>query len=345
MRGYLMAFAAMGTMALGLPLAGCSSGSEAAQGASAPDGPRLVLAMQDITGWQDVSAEITTVDQAQVLARIPGILTTLSVREGDMVTRGQAIGRIVDSQLGYQAGAYGAQAAAAQAQAAQAAAELQRVRFLHDNGVYARARLEQAQAMAGAAQAQVRAAQAQQAAVGAVAGQGAVIAPASGRVLRADIPAGAPVAPGMAIAVITAGSTIVRLEMPESLADKVHAGSRVAVTASALAPGRVIKVYPSVNAGKVVADVAMPGIDNSLIGRRVGARVETGTRKALLVPAAYITTRYGIDYVSVLAKDGSAAQVPVQTAPTDEAGKVEILSGANPGDTLIGQSGNGAARK
>ena len=46
-----------------------------------------------------------------------GILTTLTVREGDTVAKGQVIGRIVDSQLGFQAGAYGAQAAVAQAQA------------------------------------------------------------------------------------------------------------------------------------------------------------------------------------------------------------------------------------
>ncbi|HMU21815.1 MAG: hypothetical protein RL702_2967 [Pseudomonadota bacterium] len=343
MRGYLMAFAAVSTVVLGLPLAGCSSSDDTRQAAKAPEGPRLVLAAQDTTNWQDVSAEIATVDQAQVLARIPGILTTLSVKEGDMVSKGQVIGRIVDSQLGYQAGAYGAQAAAAQAQAGQAAAEFQRVKFLHDNGVYAKARLEQAQAAASAAQAQVRAAQAQQAAVGAVAGQGSVIAPATGRVLRADVPAGSPVAPGMAIAVITAGPTIVRLEMPESLAGKVQAGSRV--TATGLEPGRVIKVYPSVNAGKVMADVDMPGIDNNLIGRRVAARVETGLRKALLVPAAFVTTRYGIDYVTLLTKDGSATQVPVQTTPSREVGKLEILSGANPGDTLIGNSGTGAAGK
>lgn len=341
MRGYLMAFAALGAVALGLPLAGCSNGDETARSAKAPVGPRLVLTAQDTTSWQDVSAEISTVDQAQVLARIPGILTTLSVREGDMVSKGQAIGRIVDSQLGYQAGAFGAQAAAAQAQAGQAAAEFQRVKFLHDKGVYADARLEQAQAAVSAAQAQVRAARAQQAAVGALAGQGAVIAPANGRVLRADVPAGSPVAPGMAIAVMTAGPTIVRLEMPESLAGKVHTGSRV--TATGIAPGRVVKVYPSVNAGKVMADADMPGIDNSLIGRRVAAKVEIGTRKALVVPSAFVTTRYGIDYVTLLAKDGSATQVPIQTAPSSEAGKVEILSGANPGDTLIGNAGTGAA--
>lgn len=337
MRGNLMAFAAMGGIALALPLAGCGGASETTQVVRAPAGPRLVLAAQDTISWQDVSAEIATVDQAQVLARIPGILTTIAVKEGDIVSKGQAIGRIVDSQLGYQAGAYGAQAAAAQAQAAQAAAELQRVKFLYDNGVYAKARLEQAQAAASAVQAQVRAARQQQAAVSAVAGQGAIVAPASGRVLRADVPAGSPVAPGMVIAVITAGPTIVRLEMPESLAGKVHAGSRV--TATGMGEGRVIKVYPSVNAGKVSADVDLPGINNSLIGRRVAARVETGARKALLVPASYVTSRYGIDYVTLLSRDGSAAQVPVQTAPSSEAGKVEILSGATAGDTLVGAAG------
>lgn len=342
MRGYLLALTALSTAVLSLPIAGCSSGEETARTASAPTGPRLVLGASDTVNWQDVSAEIATVDQAQVLARIPGILTTLTVKEGDMVAKGQVIGRIVDSQLGYQAGAYGAQAAAAQAQAAQAQGELSRVRFLYQNGVYAKARLEQAEAAAAAANAQIRAAQAQQSAVGAVAGQGVVTAPASGRVLRADVPAGSPVAPGMAIAVITAGPTIVRLEMPESLADKVRTGSRV--TASRLSAaggsgsgvGTVIKLYPSVTAGQVTVDVDMPGIDNRLIGRRVAAKVETGARKALLVPTSYITNRYGIDYITILAKDGSAAQVPVQTAASAEPGKVELLSGASAGDTLVG---------
>ncbi len=333
----LNGIAAIGLL-LALPLAGCSSGEETAAVQKAPAGQRLVLAATDAAAWQDVAAEIATVDQAQVLARIPGILTSLSVREGDLVRKGQVIGRIVDSQLGYQSGAYGAQAAAAQAQAAQAAAELERVRFLHQNGVYAKARLEQAQAAASAAQAQVRAARAQQAAVGAVAGQGAVVAPTDGRVLRADVPAGSPVAPGMPIAVITAGPTIVRLTMPESLADKVHPGAQVMADGRA---GRVVKVYPAITAGQVIADVDMPGIDNSTIGRRVAAKVETGTRKALLVPASYVISRYGIDYVTVLAKDGSAAQVPVQTAPTAEAGKIELISGVGAGDTLIAPAKGG----
>ena len=337
MRSSWLAFGAAGLV---LTLSACGSTEETAPAAQAPAGPRLVLAAADTAGWQDVSAEIATVDQAQVLARIPGILTTLTVREGDMVTKGQAIGRIVDTQLGYQSSAYGAQAAAAQAQAAQAQAELARVKFLYQNGVYAKARLDQAQAAADAARAQIRAAQAHQAAVGAVAGQGAVIAPTSGRVLRADVPAGAPVAPGVVVAAITAGPTVLRLQIPESLADKVRPGSQVQASALAgTSAGRVVRVYPAISAGQFAADVEMPGLDNRLIGRRLAARVETGARKALLVPTTFVTSRYGIDYVTVLAKDGSAAQVPVQLAPSSVPGKLELLSGAAAGDTLIAQAG------
>jgi len=337
MRRNILGLSAIG-LVLAMPLASCSKSEDAPPAAKAPSGPRIVVSASDTADWQNVSATITTVDEAQVLARIPGILTALSVREGDLVKQGQVIGRIVDTQLGYQAGAYGAQAAAAQAQAAQAQAELARVRFLHQNGVYAKARLEQVQAAAAAAQAQVRAAQAQQAAVGAVAGQGAVVAPASGRVLRADVPAGAPVAPGMAIAIITAGPTILRLEMPESLAGKVHAGSRVRAAGTGGEPleGRVRKLYPAIAAGQVTADVDLPGIDNALIGRRLSAQVETGVRKALLVPAQYVSRRHGIDYVTVLARDGSAADAPVQVAASPETGKLEVLSGIVPGDTLVG---------
>lgn len=313
----------IGLVALAAPLASCGDSSQTQQTAKAPAGPRLVLANSEVANWQDVSAEITTVDQAQVIARIPGILTSLSVKEGDMVGKGQVIGRVVDNQLGYQAAAVGAQSAQAQA-------ELARVKFLYDNGVYAKARLEQAQAAAASARAQ-------HAAANALAGQGTLVAPAAGRVLRAEIPAGSPVAPGMAVAVITAGPTIVRLEMPESLADKVRAGSRV--NAAGLGEGKVAKLYPAISAGKVSADVDMPGIDNKLIGRRVAAKVETGTRRALIVPSTYVTTRYGIDYATVLMKDGSAQQVPVQTAPADGSAKVEILSGVSAGDTLIGAAG------
>ncbi len=311
---------------LTLSLAACGDRETEIPASVKAEGPRLALKQVKTTDWKDVSAQISTVDEAQVLARIPGILTALSVREGDLVRKGQTIGRIVDSQLG-------PQAAAMRAQAVQAKAELDRVKFLYDNGVYAKARLEQAQAAADAAQAQ-------HSAVTAIAGQGAVTAPAAGRVISADIPAGAPVAPGMVIATITAGPTILRLELPELLAASVHPGSRViAQLPGGEAAGTISKIYPAVMGGQVRADAAVPGLDNVLIGRRISAKVAAGEREALLVPADYVTTAYGIDTVWAVDKAGNAASVPVQTAPSGETGMVEILSGLSAGDVLVKKAG------
>lgn len=321
-------------------LAACGGAERAAPSAvRAPDGPRLKLRPVAITDWKEMGGEITTTDRADARARIAGVLDSLSVRKGDVVTKGQPIGRIVDNQLGFQAAAYGAQASAAEAQLRQAQADLARVTYLYQRGVYAKARLDQAQAAVGSAAGQVRAARSQQSAVGAVAGQGLVLAPSSGRVLVADIPAGSAVTPGMSIATITAGPLVVRLDVPESLAGQIHPGAPVQIAGVAgdgsELSGTVAKIYPAIEAGQIRVDVAVTGIDGSLIGRRVTARLGVGARQALVVPKAFVTTRYGIDYVVVLAADGVASTVPVQTRPADN-GRVEILSGVAAGDTLIG---------
>ena len=116
----------MGLMLAAGPLALAACGEEAAPSQArrpAVSGERLTLQPSRAVEWKDVSATITSVDMADARARIPGILQSLSVREGDYVRAGQVIGRVVDSRLGYESAAYGAQAAAAQAQAAQAEAE------------------------------------------------------------------------------------------------------------------------------------------------------------------------------------------------------------------------------
>lgn len=325
------------TLAVLVPLAGCGGGAEPpAPAAIAYRGATLSVQPRQTTDWRDVSATVTSVDQAQAMARIPGILTTLTVREGDRVAKGQVIGRIVDSHLGYQAGAYGAQAAAAEAQAGQARAELARVQFLYDRGVYAQARLDQAQAGARAAEAQIRAARAQQAAVSAVAGQGAVTAPSAGRVLTASVPAGSAVAPGMVIATITSGAIVLRLDLPEGLAATIRPGATVIADFGdgTKRQGSVTTLYPAVAGGVVAADVAMSGLDDRLIGRRVSARIAAGQRAAILVPRRAIKTAFGTDSVRLVGKDGAVATVPVQIAATPDPDRVEILSGVAAGDRL-----------
>jgi RND family efflux transporter MFP subunit len=323
-----------------LALSACGGSAPSEEKATAlPAGERLTIALAQTTDMKAVGAEITTRDQAQALARIPGTLVSLSVRAGDMVTKGQRIGSIVDSRLGYESSAAGAQVAAAQAEAARARGDLARVQDLYNHNVYAKARLDQSVAMARAAEAQVAAARAQQNASASVAGQGVVLAPASGRVLRADIPAGSVVAPGMSIATVTAGPPVLRLALPESLANAVHVGARVTVAEGDMPEGsrqgQVTQVYPSIAGGRVQVDATVPGLSTQLVGRRVGVMIEVGQRRAIVIPRRFISTRFGIDYVDAVSADRRISAVAVQTAPTGDPGNLEILGGIAAGDILF----------
>ena len=340
-------------------LSACDSGEEAEVAAAAGDAipagtPTLTVTEKDIADWRDFGGEITATDMAEARTRIGGTLVRLNVTEGTSVRKGQVIGQVVDSRLGFESGAYASQAAAADAQGAAASAqlaaaeaELKRTRYLVQNGVYAPAALDQAEANARAARAQVNAAGAQASAarsqagaVSAVANQGAILAPASGIVVRADVPAGSAVGPGTPVATITSGAIIVRIRLPESVAGVVREGSPVevaelATTGEAPIKGAISRVYPMVQAGQFEADVALPNLNGNLIGRRLTVRVMVGQRKAVVIPRAFVISRYGLNYVRVKGPDGRAVEVPVQlgTAMGDE---VEVLSGIKSGDSLLG---------
>ena len=332
--------------ALALSACGGEQGAEQRE-ASLPAGETLRLVETEIADMKAVAAEIATRDQAEALARIPGTLVSLSVRAGDVVNRGQRIGTIVDPRLGYETSAFGAQVAAAQAEAARASADLSRIRDLYENGVYAKARLDQATAAARAANAQVAAARAQRQASASVAGQGAVLAPASGRVLRADIPAGSVVAPGMSIATVTAGPPVLRLMLPEAVAGEVRPGARVLVDDGGIpggaSEGRVVQVYPAIDAGQVRVDATLPGLSTQFVGRRVGASVAIGTRNALVVPRRFVKTRYGVDQVQLVRDGNRLSMVPVLIAPMSDPTIIEILSGVTSGDVLFAPRADGGA--
>lgn len=318
-----------------LPLSACNADRPAAPTeATLPAGTMLKLAPAGVPDVKTVSAEITSRDQAEARARIAGTLASLSVVAGDMVTRGQPIGMVTDSRLGFETSAAGARLAAAEAEAARARADLARIEDLYRNQVYAKARLDTAVAAARSADAQVAAARAGEGASAAVARQGAILAPASGRVLRADVPAGSVVSPGQSVATITAGPAVLRLMLPETLAGSLRTGAPVTIAEPVASVGRISRIYPAIVGGQVMADVTLPGAADPFIGRRVGASIEIGQRQAIVVPRAFVSTRFGIDYVDVVAGKTISA-VPVQTAPVAGTDRIEILSGAGAGDTIF----------
>jgi RND family efflux transporter MFP subunit len=305
---------------------------------TAPAAGRLTVQTQMVADLKPVPATLTTRDMADARARISGVLISLAVKEGDRVAQGQVIGRVKDDRLSLQTGAFDAQVSAAAAEAARANADLARTRDLFSHGVYAQARLDQVEAQAKAANANLAAARAQRGASAELGAQGAILAPAAGRVLTADVPVGSVVMPGQTVARITAGPMVVRIELPEGQARALKVGDVVQLAAEdlrgAAAQGVISQVYPSVTGGQVIADVSAAGLPQDLVGQRVRAQIKVGSRAALVVPRRYVVTRFGVDYARLVGPDNAISETPVQTTAGPTPGTLEVLSGLRPGDVL-----------
>lgn len=303
----------------------------------APAAGRLTVVERTISDLKPAPATLTTRDMGEARARITGVLVSLLVKEGDTVRQGQVIAIVKDDRLGLLTAAYDAQVAAAAAEAARAQADLSRTRTLFAQGIYAQARLDQVEAIAKASGAALAAAKAQRSASAELGAQGAILAPAGGRVLVADVPPGSVVTAGQSVARITAGPAVVRLELPESQARSLRLGDSVQVSidgAATATTGMISQIYPSVVAGQLVADVTAAGLPQDLVGRRATVMVRIGERQALVVPRRYVSTRYGIDYVRLVRPDGAASDTPVQTRAGPTADELEVLSGLKSGDIL-----------
>lgn len=318
----------------GMGLVACSR-KEAVHPVAVYKGESLRVSAQTIDDVKPLAATLTTRQTGEATARVSGILTSLKVREGDRVTQGQVIGFVSDQKLNLQTGAYNQAAVAAEAQANLARAALKRTQTLFDKGIYAQAKLDQDKAAADAAEANARAARAQTSASGEGARQGAILAPASGRVIHATLPVGSVVMAGQSVATVTAGARVVRIELPEAQANALRLGQSVLLDSNGVrSTGVINEIYPSVTAGQLVADVTPQGLESAVIGQKVTAYVGVGRRTAIVLPRRYIATRYGLDYVRLVQKNGTVMETTVQTAPTGDPQSLEILGGVTSGDRL-----------
>jgi hypothetical protein len=108
-------------------------------------------------------------------------------------------------------------------------------------------------------------------------------------------------------------------------------------TPDGAAQGRLAKLYPLIENGRVIADVEVPGLDRAFVGARVLVRLPVGSRQALLVPQDAVTTRGGLDFVTIRAGDATSQRVVVLGGPDVQGGveMVEVLTGLAPGDVVL----------
>ncbi len=297
------------------------------------------LAPVKVTDWKAVYGRIETRDRIPARARIGGILTELTAAEGDLVQAGQQLALIVDDKIGFQLSAIDAQLDALSAQAANAEAELKRGEQLQKDGVITTQRLEALQTAVDVVNGNIAANRAQRQVLVQQSAEGAVLAPVTGRVLDVPQAAGAVVMPGEPVAALGGGGFFLRLAVPERHAANLTAGDAIVIeTVAGEKSGKLAKVYPLIENGRVLADVEVPDLSEDFVDARVLVRLPVGTRDALLVPPTAVRAHSGLDFVTTQGANGPVERAVVLGPHhlVDGVEMVEVISGLVAGDVVVG---------
>ena len=291
-----------------------------------------------VTEWKAVYGRVEARETVPARARIGGLVVELSVSEGDLVVAGQQIALVRDDKIVFQVAALDAQIEALGAQLQTAEAEFERGQALVDRGVATTQRLDQLRTSVEVTRGQIATAQAQRLVINQQATEGQVLAPGAGRVLTVPISLGAVILPGEPIALIGGGGFFLRLAIPERHSGSLEEGAEIRVSSDGVeTAGRVAKIYPQIENGRVIADVEVAGLDTAFVNARVLVELPIGERPAILVPRIAVDTRSGIDFVRV-AKDGSDTDRVIvlgETVEQDGIVMVEVLTGLAVGDAVV----------
>ncbi len=296
------------------------------------------VGLATITDWKAVYGTVETRDRIPARARLGGTLVSLSVVEGDMVEAGQELARIVDEKLSFQLGALAAQREALSAQLRNAEADRDRGEELLKNGVTTAQRVDALQTQVDVLKGQIAALDAQSEVIAQQAKEGVVLAPVAGRVLDVPVTQGAVAMPGEVAAVIGGGGTFLRIAVPERHAASLEAGDTIRISgAQGDREGRLARVYPVIEGGRVLADVEIDGLPDRFVGTRMLVRLPVAERQALVVPAKSIVTRTGLDFVGIRTDGGIALRtiVPGASHLIGGSAMVEVLSGLEAGDVVV----------
>ena len=304
----------------------------------------FVVAPQTVSDQKAVFATVESRRVVPARARIGGTVAELAVKEGDHVELGQVVAAVGDEKIALQMKSLDAQIAGLQAQLAQVQIDLSRTEDLVAKGTIPRTRLDEARTAFSVADNAMRARVAERSVVAQQLAEGSVLAPAAGRVLKVPLTTGTVVMAGESVADIAEQNFVLRLRVPERHARFLKAGDTIRLDAAELAQseprfGTITLVYPRIEDGRVVADAMVEGLGDYFVSERVRVWVSAGERAAFIVPARFVATRFGVDYVKIHATDGSDIDVPVQRGRQQPQPAIpdgmEILSGVAAGDRLV----------
>ncbi|BCM20919.1 efflux RND transporter periplasmic adaptor subunit [Mesorhizobium sp. J8] len=299
-----------------------------------------------VTEMKAVYGQVESRTVVPARARISGTISEIRVAEGQEVSQGDLIATVVDDKISLQLHAADAKIAALASQLDNARIEMQRAQDLLTKGVAAQSRVDAARLQLDVTTNQLAAAVADKAVIEQSASEGQTLAPAIGRVLTVPVTAGSVIMAGEPVARVASGQYYLRLSLPERHAAEIVEGAAVDIGERGTASnagfvkartGRIAKVYPQIENGRVIADVEVAGIGTYFVNERTLVSIPVGKRAVLGVPPQAVHTIHGVDYVTVETANGPLDVAVVLGERFDDAGqaRIEVLTGLADGDKVV----------
>ncbi|MFZ3033672.1 MAG: efflux RND transporter periplasmic adaptor subunit [Parvibaculum sp.] len=301
-------------------------------------GETAAVQLKTVNDRKAVIATVEPVHELSARSRISGTISVVNVKEGDKVKADDKIAVVADEKLALQMRAIQARIEAQQAERAQAKIEFDRATELRRTGAGSQSKLDQAKTRLNVAIRNLQALQSDRQVIEQQSIEGAVLAPSDGRILTVPLHEGSVVMSGDNVAMMATDNYILRLQLPERHARFLKRGDEILVGSrgmketdnTSVRPGKVVTVYPQIDQGRVIADVAVEGLGDYFVGERTRVFIGTGERQALVLPEKFIFRRFGVSYVKLETGEDVVVQVgqPVN-------GGIEILSGLKVGDVAV----------
>lgn len=319
----------------------------ALHGTAAP-ADEFVVETVTIPELKAVFGKVESRDVIAARARIGGTIGQIRVDEGSQVEGGSVIATVIDDKIGLKREAADAEIDALNSQLDKAQIDLERAQQLLASGTTTQSRVDQIATQVAVLTSQLAAAEAGRAVIAQQSAEGDVLAPASGRVLTVPLTKGSVVLPGETIATIAGGGYFLRLALPERHAAEIAEGDTVLVGRRVLSlasdedrsdarQGQLVKIYPAIEGGRVLADVNVEGLGDYFVGERTLVWIPVGRRSAIVVPIEAVANKHGLDYVRIV-QDGEDVEVVVilgGTIASENGSRVEILTGLVVGDRVL----------